>query len=51
MLILLRSASGRAPQIAKILADAGVPAYSDADAQYFDLPEVRDMMNVLRVEE
>ena len=47
--ILLRSASGRAPQIAKILADAGVPAYSDADAQYFDLPEVRDMMNVLRV--
>lgn len=47
--ILLRSASGRAPQIAKILADAGIPAYSDADAQYFDLPEVRDMMNVLRV--
>ena len=47
--ILLRSASGRAPQIAKILAGAGVPAYSDADAQYFDLPEVRDMMNVLRV--
>ena len=47
--ILLRSASGRAPQIAKILADAGVPAYSDADAQYYDLPEVRDMMNVLRV--
>ena len=47
--ILLRSASGRAPQIAKILADAGVPSYSDADAQYFDLPEVRDMMNVLRV--
>ena len=47
--ILLRSASGRAPQIAKILAEEGVPAYSDADAQYFDLPEVRDMMNVLRV--
>ncbi|MBQ9195599.1 MAG: UvrD-helicase domain-containing protein [Clostridia bacterium] len=47
--ILLRSASGHAPQIAKILADAGVPAYSDADAQYFELPEVRDMMNVLRV--
>ena len=47
--ILLRSASGRAPQIARILANEGVPAYSDADAQYFDLPEVRDMMNVLRV--
>ena len=47
--ILLRSASGHAPQIAKILASEGIPAYSDADAQYFDLPEVRDMMNVLRV--
>ena len=47
--ILLRSASGRAPLIAKILASEGVPAYSDADAQYFDLPEVRDIMNVLRV--
>ena len=47
--ILLRSVSGRAPQIAKILAAEGIPAYSDADAQYFDLPEVRDMLNVLRV--
>ena len=47
--ILLRSASGHAPQIAKILANEGVPAFSDADAQYFELPEVRDMMNVLRV--
>lgn len=47
--ILLRNASGRAPHIAKILAQEGVPAYSDADGQYFDLPEVRDMMNVLRV--
>ena len=47
--ILLRAASGRAPQIAKILNDEGIPAYSEADAQYFDLPEVRDMMNLLRV--
>ena len=47
--ILLRSVSGRAPHIAKILAAEGIPAYSDADAQYYDLPEVRDMMNVLRV--
>ena len=46
--ILLRSASSHAPQIAKILASEGVPAYSDADAQYYDLPEVRDMLNVLR---
>ncbi|MBO4378652.1 MAG: UvrD-helicase domain-containing protein, partial [Clostridia bacterium] len=41
--ILLRNASGRAGQIAKILANEGVPAYSDADAQFFELPEVRDM--------
>ena len=47
--ILLRNASGRAPHIAKILAQEGIPAYSDADGQYFELPEVRDMMNVLRV--
>ncbi len=47
--ILLRSASGRAPQIARILAAEGVPAFSDADGQYFDLPEVRDMLNLLRV--
>jgi len=47
--ILLRSASGRSPQIARILAEEGIPSYSDADAQYFDLPEVRDVMNVLRV--
>jgi len=47
--ILLRNASGRAPQIARILMNEGIPAYSDADSQYFELPEVRDMMNVLRV--
>ena len=46
--ILLRNASGRAGQIAKILANEGVPAYSDADAQFFELPEVRDMLNLLR---
>jgi len=47
--ILLRNASGRAPMIAKILAHEGVPSFSDADGQYFDLPEVRDVMNILRV--
>ena len=47
--ILLRYASGRAPQIARILQSAGIPVYSDADAQFFDLPEVADLMNLLRV--
>ena len=47
--LLIRNASGRAPYIAKALQQAGIPVYSDADAQFYDLPEVTDMMNLLRV--
>ena len=47
--LLLRSASGRAPYIARALQMEGIPVYSDADAQFFDLPEVIDLMNLLRV--
>lgn len=47
--LLIRNASGRAPYIAKILQGAGIPVYSDADAQFFDLPEVVDMVNLLQV--
>lgn len=47
--LLIRNASGRAPYIAKVLQNAGIPVYSDADAQFFELPEVTDMMNLLRV--
>lgn len=47
--ILLRNASGRAPYIAGVLQQAGIPVYSDADAQYYDLPEVRDMLALLQV--
>ena len=47
--LLLRYASGRAPQIARTLQLQGIPVYSDADAQFFDLPEVVDLMNLLRV--
>lgn len=36
--ILLRNASGRAPVIGKILSQCGIPVYSDADAQFYDLP-------------
>ena len=49
MVILLRNVSGRAPQIARVLTDNGIPVFSDADAQYFDLPEVADMLNILRI--
>ena len=47
--LLLRYASGRAPYIAKALLAEGIPVYSDADAQFFELPEVADMLNLLRV--
>ena len=47
--LLLRYASGRAPYIARALQLEGIPVYSDADAQFFDLPEVADLMNLLRV--
>lgn len=47
--LLLRSASGRAPFIARLLQGEGIPVYSDADAQYYDLPEVRDLLSLLQV--
>ena len=47
--LLIRNASGRAPYIAKALQQAGIPVYSDADARFYELPEVVDMMNLLRV--
>ena len=47
--ILVRYASGRAPFIAKALQAEGIPVYSDADAQFFELPEVVDILNLLRV--
>ena len=47
--ILMRYASGRAPYIARALQLEGIPVYSDADAQFFDLPEVADMLNLLKV--
>ncbi len=49
IVILLRSASGRAGDMSRALGDAGIPVYSEADAQYFDLPEVADALNLLRV--
>lgn len=49
IVILLRNASGRASDIAKLLEKEGIPVYTDSDGQYFDLPEVRDMLSLLRV--
>ena len=47
--LLMRYASGRAPYIARALQLEGIPVYSDADAQFFDLPDVVDLLNLLRV--
>ena len=47
--ILTRNASGRAPFIARMLQSEGIPVYSDADAQFYDLPEVKDLMYLLQV--
>ena len=49
MVVLLRNASGRAAQVARVLENSGIPVYSDADGTYFDLPEVRDMTLLLQV--
>ncbi|MDD2429678.1 MAG: UvrD-helicase domain-containing protein [Eubacteriales bacterium] len=49
MVILLRSASSRAEQMARILRDHGISVYSDVDAQYFALPEIKDILNILAV--
>ena len=38
-----------AAALTKALGEAGIPAYSDTDAGFFSLPEVRDAVNLLRV--
>ncbi len=49
IVILLRSVAGRASVYAAALQQAGIPVYSDADAQYYELQEIQDVMNLLRV--
>lgn len=49
IVILMRSVSGRAGAMARTLQSYGIPVYSDADAQYFDISEVNDILNILRV--
>lgn len=49
MVILLRSAASKAEDMARVLKDQGIPVYNDADAQYYELPEIRDTLNILHV--
>lgn len=47
--ILLRSMRLSGPVIVQILAAQGIPATCDAGEGYFDMPEVRQMLNLLQV--
>ena len=49
IVILMRSAAGRSAVYATALQQAGIPVYADADAQYYELREIQDVMNLLRV--
>lgn len=47
--ILLRSTRQSAPKVARLLLSQGIPAFCDAGEGYFDMPEVRMMLDLLRV--
>lgn len=47
--ILLRSTQHNAPRVARLLLSQGIPAFCDAGEGYFDMPEVRMMLDILRV--
>ncbi|MDO5377709.1 MAG: 3'-5' exonuclease, partial [Clostridia bacterium] len=46
--VLMRVARGCAPLAADILASEGIPVFCDAGEGYFDIPEIRAMMALLR---
>lgn len=47
--ILMRSVKGVAPKVSEILTGQGIPAYCDAGEGYFDMPEIRQILSILRV--
>lgn len=49
IVILMRKAAQDSGEIAAILQSYGIPVYSDADEKYYELPEVVDILNLLRV--
>ena len=49
IVILLRNAAGKAAIYTQALQQAGIPVYADADAQYYELREIQDVMNLLSV--
>lgn len=49
MVILLPAVSGVGEQVAQVLESRGVPVYFDGAANYFELPEIRAVTELLRV--
>ncbi len=49
IVILLRTMSGWAEVFAKVLTEQGIPAVSDTQSGYFNVPEIKWLLNYLRI--
>ena len=49
MAVLMRVARDQAPRAAAVLQAEGIPVFCDAGEGYFDIPEIRAMLALLRV--
>lgn len=49
IVILLRTMSGWAEIFAKVLSEQGIPAVSDTQSGYFNVPEIKWLLNYLRI--
>ena len=48
MAVLLRSARGKAARIAEIFAAKGIPVFCDVGQEYYEIPEIRQVIAVLQ---
>ncbi len=49
IVVLLRTMSGWAETFTKVLAEQGIPAVCDTQSGYFNVPEIKWMLNYLRI--
>lgn len=49
IVILLRTMSGWAEVFAKVLSEQGIPVVSDTQSGYFNVPEIKWLLNYLRI--
>ncbi|MDE7326222.1 MAG: helicase-exonuclease AddAB subunit AddA, partial [Lachnospiraceae bacterium] len=49
IVVLLRTMSGWAEVFAKVLTEQGIPAVSDTQGGYFNVPEIKWLLNYLRI--